>query len=487
MNARSIKRLRRKFIIVAGLSFFTVIVMTGLLSVVSINRSLERQADMAIERILRSGGSFAPEPDADAATTAAATTSEVAESVAASEGEDTASAMRSDDGPQASGESSDNGESSGTDGRSDRSHFTPRYSFQDVILSALGVADVDKFSTEYLYGARYFTVSFDKQGNVTAVNTNNVYSVSPEEAVEYAKVAADPNTTTGLGQVNSFYYREGATSDGSMVVFLDCTSAMLIASEVTYKTFYICLISLTITLFVVAIFSSRAIRPEVENARRQQQCITNASHELKTPLAVIRANTEVTEMMSGQTEWTTSTMRQVDRMDGLIQNLVMIARATESENTDGSVAQIDAAEIVRASVEPFGSLASQSGLELTCEADGPIPLDGTASSVQQLVTLLVDNAIKYCDEGGHVRVEATPRTRGGVVINVSNSYAEGEGMDLNRFFDRFYREDEAHSNQKGYGIGLSVVESIAKRYKGSVKVGWASGDITFTCVLKRHK
>ncbi len=237
---------------------------------------------------------------------------------------------------------------------------------------------------------------------------------------------------------------------------------------------------------MVAIFSSRAIRPEVESARRQQQFITNASHELKTPLAVIRANTEVTEMMSGQTEWTTSTMRQVDRMDGLIQNLVMIARASESESADDAVMKIDAAEVVRASVEPFGSLASQSGLELTCEADGPIPLDGTASSVQQLVTLLVDNAIKYCDEGGHVRVEATPRARGGVVINVSNSYAEGEGMNLDRFFDRFYREDEAHSNQKGYGIGLSVVESIAKRYKGSVKVGWASGDITFTCVLKRH-
>ncbi len=451
MNARGIKRLRRKFILVAGLSFFLVIGVTGAMSVLSIEHSLAHQADLAIGRILQSGGSFVPQDDASDAVT---------ENAASDESQDEQSNRPA--------------------------HKTPRYSFEEMILSVLGIDDVDKFSEEYVHGARYFTVSFDRQGNVTEVNINNVNSVTYEDAIEYAKVAADPNALTGLGQINSFYYREGSTADGSMVVFLDCTAAMLVASEVSYNTLFICLTSLAVTLVVIAVFSSRAIRPEVENARRQQQFITNASHELKTPLAVIRANTEVTQMISGETEWTESTMRQVDRMDGLIQNLVMIARATESENDTADAAEINVADVVKASVDPFKSLASQSGLGLTCMADEPIMMRGSASSIQQLVTLLVDNAIKYCDEGGSVSVEASARARGGAIINVTNSYARGADVDLDKFFDRFYREDEAHSDQKGYGIGLSVVESICKRYSGSIKVGWSEGEITFTCVLKRY-
>ena len=105
--------------------------------------------------------------------------------------------------------------------------------------------------------------------------------------------------------------------------------------------------------------------------------------------------------------------------------------------------------------------------------------------IEQLVCLLVDNAIKYCDEGGHIEVRLSAALLGrGCTLVVSNDYEAGNDVDYKRFFDRFYRENEAHENQQGYGIGLSVAESICKSHHGSIKASWKAGVISFTCNLK---
>ena len=123
--------------------------------------------------------------------------------------------------------------------------------------------------------------------------------------------------------------------------------------------------------------------------------------------------------------------------------------------------------------------------EESADLEEDVRMVARESAIQQLVTLLVDNAIKYCDPGGSVRVAlSAPRKGRQVQIEVSNSYAAGETIDYSRFFERFYRNDEAHSNQGGYGIGLSVAESICDRYRGSIKASWKDGDITFTCLLR---
>jgi signal transduction histidine kinase len=233
----------------------------------------------------------------------------------------------------------------------------------------------------------------------------------------------------------------------------------------------------------VLFLSKRAIRPEIENARKQKQFITNASHELKTPLAVIRANTEVIEMLQGESEWTKSTMGQVDRMDGLVQNLVMIARAEEQEDRT-AMGVIDVGHIVTDSVDPFRALARQEKKELVCNVVGEAHMVADGSAIQQLCTLLVDNAIKYCDDGGRVVVEVAQPKRDRVTLVVQNTFADGKKAQFNRFFERFYRDDEARSNEGGYGLGLSVAESICKRYRGSIKASWKAGMMSFTCQLR---
>ncbi len=269
-----------------------------------------------------------------------------------------------------------------------------------------------------------------------------------------------------------------------ITVFLDYSQQVNTNNAVIRMTVLICASGFLITLVLVILFSGRMIRPEIKNARRQKQFITNASHELKTPLAVIRANTEIEEMMNGESEWTQSTMRQVDRLSGLIQNLVMITRAEETE--DRSVlSRIDVSAAVEESVRPVASLAQQEKKELVRQISPDVKMVADGSKIRQLTTLLIDNAFKYCDEGGTVSVSLDTQKKGKLIrLVVSNNFADGANVNYSKFFERFYRQDQAHNvDAGGYGIGLSIAESIVHSYNGTIDASWKDGIISFTCLL----
>ena len=364
----------------------------------------------------------------------------------------------------------------------------------DAILDAGGNVPTrenyhgEGFQEEASYGLRFFTVSFDNKGNVIDIDVSHVNLIGKEEAIAISEVAADPDRIVGLGQYENYMYKEGPTENGSMVVFLDCSFQLENVNKVTTNTLILTVLALVVAFIAVFAFSKRAIKSEIENANRQQKFMTNASHELKTPIAVIRANTELTEMLSGETEWTQSTLNQVDRLEGLVRDLMTIVRGEERESAEQQLSDVDVAAVVGKAVDSFKGMAQQNGKNLeTSLADG-VKLRGSEASIEQLTCLLVDNAIKYCDEGGSIDVSLSPGLLGllghGCTLSVTNDYAEGADVDYRRFFDRFYRADESHENQQGYGIGLSVAESICERYHGSIKASWKAGKITFTCVLK---
>ncbi len=364
----------------------------------------------------------------------------------------------------------------------------------DAILDAGGNVPTrenyhgEGFQEEASYGLRFFTVSFDTKGNVTDIDLSHVNLIGKEEAIAISEVAADPDRIVGLSQYENYMYKEGPTENGSMVVFLDCSFQLENVNKVTTNTLILTVLALVVAFIAVFAFSKRAIKSEIENANRQQKFMTNAGHELKTPIAVIRANTELTEMLSGETEWTQSTLNQVDRLEGLVRDLMTIVRGEERESAEQQLSDIDVAAVVGKAVDSFKGMAQQNGKHLeTSLADG-VKLRGSEASIEQLTCLLVDNAIKYCDEGGSIDVSLSPGLLGllghGCTLSVTNDYAEGADVDYRRFFDRFYRADESHENQQGYGIGLSVAESICERYHGSIKASWKAGKITFTCVLK---
>ena len=338
------------------------------------------------------------------------------------------------------------------------------------------------FSPDYQRNA-WFVLSYDEDGTLVSFHTNSQDSGEVESVQEAGQTLLTGRRSNGL--YRGYYFKRASTDgDGQRLAFLD--SSMIISSTLrtVYLALILCSLGLVLTYFLMRKLSGRMVRHEIENALRQKQFITNASHELKTPLAVIRANTEMVELSQGESEWTQSTLRQVDRLSGLIGNLVMIARTQEQEDRS-DLREIDAAKAVNESVDPYELLASQSGLTILRDIDPSVRLPADESTLRQLTAILIDNAVKYCDEKGTISVSLSRPRGGGLVLEVGNDYAAGENVDYMRFFDRFYREDSSHNIDKGgYGIGLSIAESICRQYGGSISASWKDGAISFRCVMR---
>ncbi len=365
-----------------------------------------------------------------------------------------------------------------------------------------------EFHQEAVLGLRFFTVVYNEQGEVVSVELTHVASIDRDKAIAAANYvtsqdvelynASDNEITSprdpsilddlrisGLGRYESYLFKEAETPTGSVVVFLDCSIQISNATNAVTYTVIVCLCAFLITFISVLFFSKRAIGPVVENAQRQQKFMTNASHELKTPIAVIKANTELTELINGESEWTQSTLRQADRLERLVADLMNIVRDVEQNEDNKSLENVLVSDIVMKTYNSFKSVAIQKELTITESINDKISLKCNPQSIEQLACLLIDNALKYCDEKGTISVSLMPHRLGhGCTLTVSNSYASGKNVNYQRFFERFYREDKSHKNQQGYGIGLSVAESICNRYHGSIKASWKAGIITFTCILK---
>ena len=341
----------------------------------------------------------------------------------------------------------------------------------------------EAFSPDFKHN-HFFVIKYSA-GNIFAGIVSNTESSS--ERVDAKDAGAKILTgSKDFGRYGSYYYKRDAADDGSVTLtLLDCSNELATIMRVLIATGATCLFAFIVTLVLVVVFSKKAIRPEIENSLRQKQFITNASHELKTPLAVIRANTELLELTYGENEWTSSTLGQIDHMNGLIQNLVMITKAEERENRS-VLSEINASEAVEQTVKPYEAVARQAEKELITEIEPEVKVKADESKIRQLAPILIDNAIKYCDGKGTIKVSLSPvkKDRSGIRLTVSNTFAEGANVDCARFTDRFYREDKSHNIDKGgYGIGLSIAESICKSYGGSIKANWKDGTIYFICQI----
>ncbi|MGN0709725.1 MAG: sensor histidine kinase [Anaerovoracaceae bacterium] len=334
-------------------------------------------------------------------------------------------------------------------------------------------------SPEFVHTVRYFAVTLNKDGSAKDVKLRHISSVNEDDAVKYARTLK--SRRSDFGRFGSYYYTYKTRSDGStIVVIMDCTTQVSNSRNLLTSAMVILLIGMVITYIVMRLLAGRVIQPEIKNAELQKQFITNASHELKTPLAVISANTEIIEATSGESEWTRSTMKQVARLQSLIKNLVMVTRSGE-QNADAEIKDIDVSKVVSDTASTFRPVAEQDGKKFAEEIDSGIHTKAAEEDIRQLASLLIDNAIKYCDDGGTVKVGLSRKGRQ-TRLWVSNDYAEGENVDYSRFFDRFYREDKSHNTEKGgFGIGLSIAENLVEKYNGKIDVSWKDGVITFMC------
>lgn len=328
--------------------------------------------------------------------------------------------------------------------------------------------------------ALFFSVRItDGEGKIIS---KRIHGLSDSDAVVLAQTVADGIRTQGQmadTEGHLFQYGKKSLEDGSiLVVFVDSASRFGFAQLIII--YMAALWGIIFVLFVILMghFSGKLVEPFIQNDEKQKRFITNASHELKTPLAVISANNEMTEAMGGKTKWTESTRRQIKRLQSLIEDLVVLTRMDEMK--DEEMTDVDFSAVVREAAESFRSVAESGGKRFECSMADSVHVRGEKRALQQVTNILLDNAVKYCDDGGSISVRLTEKGRGGQ-LTVSNTYAEGKQVDTSRFFERFYRQDESHNSEKsGFGIGLSMAAEITARMKGKLKTGYAGDTISFT-------
>lgn len=335
-------------------------------------------------------------------------------------------------------------------------------------------------SPETPFETRFFTVILDGNGAVMTVNTDKIASVDQTQAADYAVYLYKKN------KLNGFYrsYRYGTISvDGSdtMYIFVDCTKELS-----SFENFLLVSIAVGISAFaavfvLVFFLSGRVMKPIAESYAKQKRFITDASHEIKTPLTVIGANTEVLEMQGTSNEWTESIKEQVKRLTSLTEKLVFLARMDEESQTLKTT-DFSISDAVEETVKPFYAVAVSKGLALESDIQKNISYCGDETLIRQLVSLLVDNALKYSDENGKIAV-LLKSAGGKIQLTVSNPAKELNG-DLNILFERFYRNDKSRNSETGgHGIGLSVAQAIVTAHKGKITAHGDNGTVVFTVTL----
>ncbi|MCR5103860.1 MAG: HAMP domain-containing histidine kinase [Eubacterium sp.] len=341
-----------------------------------------------------------------------------------------------------------------------------------------------RITFETQFEARYITFTLGNDGTVISINDAHIASIGDEDIESFYKKVFSNDRDHGIFLFDNSYYafKKNRIADGNeKLTVMDCTRYIKSFNFIKKFSIYIGSLSMLLLLLLLSIFARRVVQPYIKNAEAQKQFITNASHELKTPLAVISANTEVIEMMSGKNEWTESNIKQVKRMSDLISQLVVLSKLEERENI--VLTDVNMSEVLGKVVSDFATVAETQGKHLTANIEENVIVKADEKGVQELANILTDNAVKYCDDKGTISVSLRKKGKQACFV-VANNYEDGEGIDYKRFFDRFYREDQSHSNEKkGYGIGLSMADSLVRMFKGKISVTYKKPMISFTVLL----
>ena len=332
-----------------------------------------------------------------------------------------------------------------------------------------------------LSGVRFFTVTMDAEGNVIRTNTQNTNTVDARRASEIALDLYRKGKMNGYGKYSR--YRAVPAGDDLIYVFVNCKRKMRECSNFLKTSLISAILELIVVFFPVYFFSKAVVRPVQESADKQKAFITNAGHEIKTPLTIIDANTDVIELTSGETEWTKSIRNQIRRLTKLTEELVGLAKLQEIDELQERQ-KVAISIVLRETCEQFETVAKMHGKELVWDLQDNLTVFGDEAMLERLFSILLDNAVKYADEKARISVNAKKNGKY-IQIEVRNpaeNMKKGMHMDL---FERFYRADASHNSATGgHGIGLSNAQAIVELHKGKMKAGSpADGEICFSIRL----
>ena len=327
----------------------------------------------------------------------------------------------------------------------------------------------------------FYSIALAKDGTVLAVNNGAKGLYGEEELIETARNLLSGNKFSG--RLGNLSYMISSRTEYTLVAFIDNTVTesgmrMLLRNVLTIGG-----AAIVILFFISLILSRQIIRPLEENDKRQKQFISDASHELKTPVAVIGANAELLYRELGDNEWLTNIRYENERMGDLVRQLLDLSRA---ENSETPMEIVDFSRIVTGETLAFESLAFDQGKTIRSDIADGIRISGSQTQLTQLVSVLLDNAVRHSTGS---EIEAGLKAQGHMaVLSVANEGDEIPPEKLEHLFDRFYRVDEARNSEgEHYGLGLSIAKAVAEKHSGKIEVSCLGGKIIFTVSIPIKK
>ena len=324
----------------------------------------------------------------------------------------------------------------------------------------------------------FYSVAVSKNGEILKTENNDGTIYNSEDLTELAlRILAGGETG---GQTGTLMYSvDRGRPDFNLVAFIDTTLAQSNLSSLLHSSLISGSVTIEFLFFLAWFVSGRIIKPLEENDFKQRQFISDAGHELKTPVAVISANSEMLYREIGPNEWLTNIQHENKRMGTLVKQLLDLSSA---ENTAVPMDKTDLSQLVDSEILAFDCLAFEAGKTISSNIEPEIIITGNVLQLQQLVSVLIDNAITY-SSGKTIEIQLK-RHAHSAVLTVSNEARDLPEQKLNHLFDRFYRIDESRSgNDLHYGLGLAIAKATVIQHRGSVTASFKEGKLFISASL----
>ncbi|MDO4808193.1 MAG: HAMP domain-containing sensor histidine kinase [Coriobacteriales bacterium] len=339
------------------------------------------------------------------------------------------------------------------------------------------------------YANRFFCVMVASDGSMT-VREKGSSVLTNDDATDLAQSVLDSGKLDGYLDDYKFVVEKIGETDQTRILFLDCTTELQSLGQLLGVSLAVGGCALAIAALFVVRFSGLAVRPLEESSRKQKQFVADAGHELKTPLSVIATNMDILEVdlidRPEEQEWIDSTNRQVRNMQRLVNDLITLSKMEEGA-ADLVFVEVSLTDVAYECVLTFKQLASAQGKELVASIDEDVRVMGDEPAIRQLMTILIDNAIKYAI-GPTVWVEVRREDKNAVFLTRNEWEHNVDAREFSTLFDRFVRGDQSRDRSggsAGYGLGLSIARAIAQKCRAKLDASQdADGRIVFRLVFR---
>lgn len=324
----------------------------------------------------------------------------------------------------------------------------------------------DYRSPELPFEKRYFWVLLDADGAALESDTRRITAVD-DAAAQALAAGVFGGGRSGFDGIYRYLCAQ-EPDGGARVIFLDCGRELAQFHMLLRRSAAICAVVLAAVFLLILLLSGRIVRPILRSYEAQKRFISDAGHELRTPITIIDADAELIEMEHGDSEWLADIRQQTARLTDLTGDLIFLSRMEAPE--PGTMIEFPLSDAVGETAASFQALALTRGKTFEMDVEPMLSMTGDARQIRQLVSILLDNAMKYSDEHGRIKLSLRRQGRS-IRLEVENSVESVAPGLLDNMFERFWRGDPSRNSAvKGYGIGLSVARAVTAAHKGRIAV-----------------